>query len=55
MVEIPKNREILLNEDITEQDFVELISALIQGDCFIYAVIPDWEEDLLNELSDKFS
>lgn len=50
----PKVKEILLDENITEQEFVEIISGLYKRKCFIYAIIPDWEEELLNELSNQF-
>lgn len=51
---VPKIREILLDENISEQEFVEIISAIYKHECFIYAVIPDWEKELLNELSNQF-
>lgn len=54
MVGFPKIKEILLDENINEQEFVEIISALYKRECFIYAIIPDWEEELLNELSNQF-
>lgn len=47
-------REIYLDDNINEREFVEIISALYKQECFIYAIIPDWEEELLNTLSNQF-
>lgn len=47
----PKVRELLLDEEINEQEFVGIINGIYKQDCYIYAVIPDWEEELFNELS----
>lgn len=54
MDSLPKEREILLDEDINEQEFVNMISCFYKQECFIYAIIPNWEEELLNELSNQF-
>jgi hypothetical protein len=51
---IQKVTEILLDEEIDEQEFVEIINDVYKQDCYIYAIIPDWEKDLLNQLSDDF-
>ena len=51
---IQKVTEILLDEEIDEQEFVDIINDVYKQDCYIYAIIPDWEKDLLNELSDDF-
>jgi hypothetical protein len=48
---VPKVREILLDEEIDEQEFVRIINGIYKQDCYIYAIIPEWEEELLNELS----
>lgn len=50
----PKIMERLLDEEIDEQEFVDIIDDIYKQDCYIYAIIPDWEEDLLNQLSDDF-
>lgn len=54
MDNIPKVIEIFLDEEIEKQEFVDLINGVYKQDCYIYAVIPDWEEELLNQLSDDF-
>ena len=54
MDSLPKERKILLDEDINEQEFVNMISCFYKQECFIYAIIPNWEEELLNELSNQF-
>ena len=54
MDSLPKEREILLDEDINEQEFVNMIACFYKQECFIYAIIPNWEEELLNELSNQF-
>ena len=51
---IQKVTKILLVEEIDEQEFVEIINDVYKQDCYIYAIIPDWEKDLLNQLSDDF-
>ena len=51
---ISKVTEILLDEEIDEQEFVDIINDVYKQDCYIYAIIPDWEKDLLNQLSDEF-
>ena len=51
---IQKVTEILLDEEIDEQEFVDIINDVYKQVCYIYAIIPDWEKDLLNQLSDDF-
>ncbi|PQD94454.1 hypothetical protein CYL18_14685 [Pradoshia eiseniae] len=46
--------EIFLDEEIDKQEFVDMINALYKQDCYIYTIIPEWEIDLLNQLSDDF-
>ncbi|MDP9726549.1 hypothetical protein J2W44_005661 [Priestia aryabhattai] len=46
MDSLPKERKILLDEDINEQEFVNMISCFYKQECFIYAIIPNWEEEL---------
>ncbi|SIS14480.1 hypothetical protein SAMN05878482_1219 [Peribacillus simplex] len=55
MKSIPKKQEILLDEEIDEQEFVSIINSFYKQDCYIYAIIPEYEQDLLNELSNDFS
>jgi len=52
---IPKKQEILLDEEIDEQDFVSTVNSFYKQDCYIYAIIPEYEKDLLNELSNDFN
>ncbi|CRK84581.1 hypothetical protein [Neobacillus massiliamazoniensis] len=54
MRSIPKKEEILLDEEIDEQEFVSIINSIYKQDCYIYAIIPENEQDLLNELSNDF-
>ncbi|MBO1511093.1 hypothetical protein [Metabacillus bambusae] len=54
MESVPKVREILLDEEIDEQEFVEIINGIYKQECYIYAIIPEYEEELLNELSNDF-
>ena len=54
MDDVPKMIEILLDEGINKQEFVDIIQDVYKDDCYIYAIIPDWEEDLLSQLSDEF-
>jgi hypothetical protein len=51
---LPKKKEFLLDEDIDEQEFVEIISSFYKQEFFIYAIIPEYEKELLNELSRGF-
>ncbi|WP_139892389.1 hypothetical protein [Bacillus sp. D386] len=51
---IPKVIERLLEKEIDEQEFVDIINDIYKQECYIYAIIPDWEEELLNQLSDDF-
>ncbi|WP_170974091.1 hypothetical protein [Peribacillus simplex] len=39
MKSVPKVREILLDEEIDEQEFVDIINGIYKQDCYIYAVI----------------
>lgn len=51
---LPKKKEFLLDEYIDEQEFVEIISSFYNQEFFIYAIIPECEKDLMNELSRDF-
>lgn len=49
-----EKKEILLDEKIDEQEFIRIINNLYEQDCYIYAIIPEYEQELLNELSIDF-
>ena len=51
---VPNVREILLDEEIVEQEFVRIINNIYKQDCYIYASIPEWEDELINKLSNDF-
>ena len=52
---VPKIREILLDEEMDEQEFIGIINNIYKQDCYIYAIIPEWEEALFDELSNDFN
>ncbi|GGB52969.1 hypothetical protein [Fictibacillus barbaricus] len=54
MESVPKIREIWLDEEINDQEFVGIINSIYKQECYIYAIIPEWEEELLAELSNDF-
>ncbi|TYS59563.1 hypothetical protein FZC76_22305 [Sutcliffiella horikoshii] len=54
MRSIQKNQEVLLDEEIDEQKFVSIINSFYKQDCYIYAIIPEYEQDLLNNISNDF-
>ena len=54
MKSIPKKKEILLDKEIGEQEFIGIISNYYKQECYIYAIIPEYENDFLNELSNEF-
>ncbi|MGG4489838.1 hypothetical protein [Metabacillus idriensis] len=54
MDSLSKRTEITLDEEIEEQEFVEQISRFYKKGCYIYAIIPEYEKELLKELSTKF-
>ncbi len=33
---------------------LRIINSIFEKDCYIYAIIPEWEEELLHELSNDF-
>jgi len=51
---LPKKSEILLDEETEEQEFVKIINSIYKQECYIYAIIPEWEEELFKELSNNF-
>ncbi|KRF60638.1 hypothetical protein ASG99_26385 [Bacillus sp. Soil768D1] len=51
---LPKKSEVLLDEEIEKQEFVKIINSIYKQECYIYAVIPEWEEELFNEPSNDF-
>lgn len=52
--DLEKKQEILLDEQIEEQEFVDIINRYYKRECYIYAIIPESEEELLKELSNDF-
>ncbi|MGI8382541.1 hypothetical protein ACR0S4_28650 [Priestia megaterium] len=54
MDRLSKKTEILLDEEIEEQEFVDQISYFHKKECYIYAIIPEYEKELFNELSTNF-
>ncbi|MEA3319479.1 MAG: hypothetical protein U9Q88_05580 [Bacillota bacterium] len=54
MDSLSKKTEIILNEEIEEQEFVEQISRFYKNECYIYSIIPEYEKELLKDLSTKF-
>ncbi|WP_409305001.1 hypothetical protein [Peribacillus sp. SCS-155] len=45
---------MILDEQIEEQGFVDIINRYYKRECYIYAMIPESEEQLLKELSHDF-
>ncbi|BCB05755.1 hypothetical protein KH172YL63_38880 [Bacillus sp. KH172YL63] len=43
-----------MDEGIAEQEFIDVIKSIYKGDCYIYAIIPEWEEELLYLLDNDF-
>ncbi|WP_283152154.1 hypothetical protein [Guptibacillus hwajinpoensis] len=52
MESVPKIRELSIDEDINEQSFISMLDNLYKREVIIYIIIPEWEDDLLDELSD---
>lgn len=55
MDRLPKKSEIMLVEEIEKQGFVEIINSIYKNECYIYSIIPEWEEELLKELSSNLN
>jgi hypothetical protein len=51
---VPNIQEIILDEEIDEKEFVGIINSIYKQECYIYAIIPEYEEELFNELSNAF-
>ena len=51
---LSKKTEILLDEEIEEQEFIKQISCFYKKECYIYAIIPEYEKELFNEISTNF-
>lgn len=49
-----KKTEVWLDKEIEEQEFVEQISCFYKTECYIYAIIPEYEKELHKELSTNF-
>ena len=54
MKSVPKEREILLDEKVSEQEFVGIIKGIYNRDIYIYAIVPEWEKYLLNKMANDF-
>ncbi|MFD4705985.1 hypothetical protein ACFWM3_14110 [Gottfriedia sp. NPDC058432] len=52
---VPNVREILLDEEIDEQEFVNTFNKFYKQGCYIYAIIPEYEQELLEELASDFN
>ena len=49
---VPKIRELSIDEDINERSFISILDNIYKREVIIYIIIPEWEDDLLDELSD---
>ena len=47
--------EVFLDEEIEEQELIDQVSSFYKNECYIYATIPDYEEELFITLSSKFN
>ncbi|MFY0758915.1 hypothetical protein AB1K32_08570 [Metabacillus dongyingensis] len=54
MDRLSKKTEIFLDEEIDEQEFVDQVSCFYKNGCYIYAIIPEYEEELFKALSTNF-
>lgn len=54
MDSFPKVREILLDEEICEQNFIDVITSIYKEECYIYAIVRKYEDELFNKLSIDF-
>lgn len=54
MGNVPKMREIFIEKEIDKENFVKLISTIYKNDYYIYTIIPEWEEELFDVLSNDF-
>ncbi|MEI2406148.1 hypothetical protein [Niallia taxi] len=54
MAIVPKVREILLDEEVGKQEFLEVIKDVYKRDIYIYAIVPEWEKELLDAMSNDF-
>ncbi|MET3193775.1 hypothetical protein ABID96_000743 [Bacillus sp. OAE603] len=52
---VPNVREILLDEEMDEQEFVNIFNRFYKQGCYIYAIIPECEQELLKKLSSDFN
>ncbi|WP_282032866.1 hypothetical protein [Metabacillus indicus] len=50
-----KRTEVFLEEEIEEQELIDQVSSFYKNECYIYAIIPDYEEELFITLSSKFN
>lgn len=54
MDKITRKVVILLNNEAEEQEFVKQLYFFYKKECYIYAIIPEHEKELFNELSTDF-
>lgn len=50
-----KRTEVFLDEEIEDQELIDQVSSFYKNECYIYAIIPDYEEELFTKLSSKFN
>ncbi|TDL82394.1 hypothetical protein [Peribacillus frigoritolerans] len=50
-----KRTVVFLDEEIEEQELIDEVSSFYKNECYIYAIIPDYEEELFTTLSSKFN
>ncbi|MEK3808065.1 hypothetical protein MHB63_16215 [Bacillus sp. FSL H8-0547] len=49
-----KRTEVMLDVEMDEQEMIHQVSSYYKEGCFIYAIIPDYEAELLKTLSANF-
>ncbi|WP_088044670.1 hypothetical protein [Bacillus sp. EAC] len=54
MENFPNVREILLDEEVDEHEFINIFNSIYKQDCYIYTIIPEYEHELLEALSSNF-
>jgi len=42
------------DEEVGKQEFLEIIKGVYKRDIYIYAILPEWEEELLDAMSNDF-
>ncbi|MGP1908443.1 hypothetical protein ACTSEZ_09725 [Metabacillus sp. JX24] len=49
-----KRTEVFLDKEIGEQELINQVSSFYKNGCYIYTIIPDYEEELFTTLSSNF-